>query len=246
MKLKLLHGRKLHDEELNGWGFDGPTLLNVIYVHATYQTSFTIGFKDKEAAMKAHYLTHWPFADDCVLHLLLADELVKTKDGYFGDWELQEDNFGTDKPQPGDLSWKDPKSNETRAANAKASLMYHVTTQKLETFQDSEEEIIDLMTDLLHYVKSKDLHLTAIVDQAVRNWQDSPKECKHEREHRNVTADGAIVDFCPDCGKNTVVNENQPVVQSPHHKVCTHERIHEALTGAGVVKVCRDCGSTGR
>lgn len=93
MKLKLLHGRTTPDEELDDWGFDGPTLEGVSYVHSAY-TMFTVGFQTVELAEKAQELTGWRLFDSKVLQMQFEGEMVKTKQGFFGDFEVQEDSDG--------------------------------------------------------------------------------------------------------------------------------------------------------
>jgi len=44
MKLVLMHGRTDPDEAMQGWGFHGPTLLGVDFVHSVYG-NLTVGFK---------------------------------------------------------------------------------------------------------------------------------------------------------------------------------------------------------
>jgi hypothetical protein len=41
--LHLYHGRDTRDEEMNGWGFDGPVIGPLDYVHTTYGDTVTVG-----------------------------------------------------------------------------------------------------------------------------------------------------------------------------------------------------------
>ncbi len=44
--LRLYHGRKSPDEEMQQWGPDGPTFGPLKYVHAAYLSTMQIGFLD--------------------------------------------------------------------------------------------------------------------------------------------------------------------------------------------------------
>lgn len=92
MKLYLFHGRATPDEELDDWGFDGPVLQGVDYVHSTYGT-LTVGFKEQHHADFAHHTTGWDWSDGKVLEMRYRGDLVETKQGFFGDFEIQEDFY---------------------------------------------------------------------------------------------------------------------------------------------------------
>jgi hypothetical protein len=94
MKLVLFHGRHTPDEHLEDWGFNGPVLEDVEYLHSTYMITFIIGFTSKEAAARAEALTGWEQWDGCgVLEITFHDGMLVAKDedgnpAYYGDWEL--------------------------------------------------------------------------------------------------------------------------------------------------------------
>lgn len=94
MKLVLLHGRDYPDQDMDNWGYNGPHLEGVKYVHSVYG-NLTIGFKSLKEAQTAHELTGWPYFDEAVLEITFHEDLVlcRSKNGnqYYGDWELQED-----------------------------------------------------------------------------------------------------------------------------------------------------------
>ena len=98
MKLVLMHGRYDPEEAMDDWGFHGPTLFGVKYVHSVYG-NLTVGFKTNAEAEKAQQQTGWPLFDKAVLEIREHDTLIKItpEDGtsndpaYFGDWELVED-----------------------------------------------------------------------------------------------------------------------------------------------------------
>jgi hypothetical protein len=95
MKMLLLHGRYNPDQDMDEIGFQGPTLTDIKYIHATYQ-SLNIGFVSEQAAQQAHTLTHWDLLDKMVLQAAHADDMLKvieknTAPSYYGDWELQQE-----------------------------------------------------------------------------------------------------------------------------------------------------------
>jgi hypothetical protein len=94
MDLIQLHGRMTVDEDMKGWGFDGPTLKGVKAMHVTYCSTYALYFVDEDAANKARELTGWRFWDTNALELRFDDGMLKSKndkgeDCFFGDWELQ-------------------------------------------------------------------------------------------------------------------------------------------------------------
>lgn len=93
MKLKLIHGRKNRDDQPKEWGYDGIPILGVKYMHVTYMTDYIIGFKSTEAMRQAQAQTGWPEWDNEALLMKITDDMVETLEGFFGDWELQEDSY---------------------------------------------------------------------------------------------------------------------------------------------------------
>jgi hypothetical protein len=95
MKLKLLHGRKGKDDDMDKWGFNGPVLERIVYMHATYQTHFKIGFESKKAMLEAQSLTGWDEWDEDTLLMDIDGDLVRTVGSngvpyhYFGDYSLE-------------------------------------------------------------------------------------------------------------------------------------------------------------
>ncbi len=96
MRLMLIHGRFDPDEDMSDWGFNGPDIKDVTAVHSTYQSTFTVWFRDRDAADRAHLMTGWPKWDDMALEMSFHDDMLKTtsyiNDGptaFYGDWELQ-------------------------------------------------------------------------------------------------------------------------------------------------------------
>lgn len=91
MKLQLIHGRKTPDEQLNDWGFNGTPITGIEYIHHTYNTTVTVGFKSLEDCQKAKFITGWQNWASCVLEMDFHEDMVQSTEGYFGDYELSEE-----------------------------------------------------------------------------------------------------------------------------------------------------------
>ncbi|WOF44313.1 hypothetical protein KNJ79_05120 [Sphingopyxis indica] len=96
--LHLFHGRNAPDEQLDDWGFDGPTIGPLEYVHVTYMCDIKIAahldvieefFPEKFAEMKSwaggrelsdvHPTDH---------HLPVVDGLVEHDGKFYGDFSV--------------------------------------------------------------------------------------------------------------------------------------------------------------
>lgn len=96
LDLLLIHGRHDPDEQMEEWGFNGPTLQGIEALHVTYQQTFVLHFKDRASCQTAQALTGWPEWDDRALELQFHDDMLKVipiaSDGpvaFYGDYELQ-------------------------------------------------------------------------------------------------------------------------------------------------------------
>lgn len=101
----MLHGRldpkgsgtDYDGNEVDNWGFNGPTLSGVIGFHCTYgfDGHFNIWFESKEAAAAAAALTGWDLFDDCALTVEMEEDCLRTwnreleRHEYFGDWGIK-------------------------------------------------------------------------------------------------------------------------------------------------------------
>jgi len=84
MYLDLYHGRKDPDEDMDGWGFDGPIIGPLEHMHMTYMDTFRIFFKDIPLAHK----NGWEGVDDnWVIH---NEGLVLFQGNYYGDWSISD------------------------------------------------------------------------------------------------------------------------------------------------------------
>jgi len=97
LRMLLLHGR-VDPEASPGddWGFDGPTIEGIVYVHAVYRNQETVGFITQAQAEYAHRQTGWDFFDEKTLEIRYYDDLVvidppgqPSSKKFFGDKELQ-------------------------------------------------------------------------------------------------------------------------------------------------------------
>jgi hypothetical protein len=80
MYLGLLHGRDNPNETMDGWGFDGPSLGPLSWVHTTYAATVRIHFLECADAKP-----YFGIADD-EFELPLKDDLLVFDNQYFGDW----------------------------------------------------------------------------------------------------------------------------------------------------------------
>jgi hypothetical protein len=92
-KIQPLHGRTNPDQDMNEMGYSGPVIRDVKAIHATYQTHFNVYFRSAEAAQAAQVLTGWEWWDTNALEMRFLDDLLIVDGEYYGDWEIQEDNF---------------------------------------------------------------------------------------------------------------------------------------------------------
>jgi hypothetical protein len=92
MKIKLLHGRNAIDETMSSWGFDGPTITDVEFVHHSYGLSTVmVGFKSEAAAEAAARVTGWKPLCVAVLEMNFISDLLVCGLSFYGDYEIQED-----------------------------------------------------------------------------------------------------------------------------------------------------------
>lgn len=78
MQLRLAHGREDPSEEMDGWGFDGPTLLQVHSMQQMYGQTYTVAFVTDDATNEAKRLTGWPTWDRKCLAMPNRNGLIET------------------------------------------------------------------------------------------------------------------------------------------------------------------------
>ena len=80
MYIQLLHGRKTVDEELEDWGYDGPCLGPIEWMHITYNNTLNIQFVGETEP-----------TDICLSEkdgLCLTTDFFYYNGSYYGDWEV--------------------------------------------------------------------------------------------------------------------------------------------------------------
>ena len=78
--IQLLHGRNHPDEELNDWGFDGPTLGPIEWIHITYNSTINIKFEGEDNP-----------TDICNTEedgICLTPDMFYYDGKYYGDWSI--------------------------------------------------------------------------------------------------------------------------------------------------------------
>lgn len=101
MELRLTHGRNDPNEDMEDWGFDGPTLLNVKSVQQMYVHRFVVTFTTDAARDEAQRATGWPTWEDKSLEMLRFNDLIEAHEAdrapqYFGDLDVCEHESSTE------------------------------------------------------------------------------------------------------------------------------------------------------
>lgn len=92
--LKLFHGRKDPDQDMDDWGFEGPHLGPMKYVHTTYAHDIKFAMEveaykkafpeDAERAEReSYYHNGHRWVDG---HLMMHNDMIHLGDSYYGDW----------------------------------------------------------------------------------------------------------------------------------------------------------------
>lgn len=80
--LDLFHGRRLPLEQMNDWGFDGPTIGPLKWCHTTYAFNIKIQFENSVDAVNYFGIQREQFLLD------MNGDLVVFDGKYFGDWTV--------------------------------------------------------------------------------------------------------------------------------------------------------------
>jgi hypothetical protein len=80
--LALFHGRRRPDEEMDDWGFNGPLLGPLEWVHTTYALNIRVKFARKVDEAAYFSKPEYPDAHD----LIMADDMIVYANRYYGDW----------------------------------------------------------------------------------------------------------------------------------------------------------------
>lgn len=95
MKLTLTHGRDDPNEDMDDWGYEGPTIFCVKSVQQMYAHRFIVTFQNDSSRDEAQRLTGWPKWEETSLEMLRRDDLIEVCEAgkpakYFGDLFLCE------------------------------------------------------------------------------------------------------------------------------------------------------------
>lgn len=92
MTLHMVHGRCNPDQDMDDWGFEGPTLFGVSSYYVTYNTTFRLQFETEEIAKFYQEITGWCFWDPATatLEVSMRDDMIHIPacDAFFGDWDV--------------------------------------------------------------------------------------------------------------------------------------------------------------
>lgn len=98
--LRLFHGRKSPAQDMTDWGFDGPMIGPLEYVHTTYNAEVKIKFVDDNRHDFEKYFpaemarenaqakdnTNWYVSTET--QLAMVEDLLVYEGEYFGDWSV--------------------------------------------------------------------------------------------------------------------------------------------------------------
>jgi len=84
--LKLFHGRDSPKEDMDDWGYDGPTIGPLQYVHTTYATDVKVCFADAETERK-FFPDETPCFPDS-RQFPINDDCIEFDKKLYGDWSV--------------------------------------------------------------------------------------------------------------------------------------------------------------
>ena len=80
--IELLHGRKDPEEHMEDWGFNGPIIGPVSWVHMTYMSHLRFRFNSTKAARENG------FNDPDDHDLNIVDDMIELDGNYYGDFSI--------------------------------------------------------------------------------------------------------------------------------------------------------------
>lgn len=80
--LELFHGRRHPEEPLSGWGFDGPAIGPLKWVHTSYAIDIRIEFEDAAGGLVYFGV------EECQFELTLTRGMLAFGGLYYGDWTV--------------------------------------------------------------------------------------------------------------------------------------------------------------
>jgi hypothetical protein len=78
MYLTMIHGRNHPEDQLHDWGFDGPMIGPLEYVHVTYCSTVNIGVIHEGQSLNLHDTME-----------IVRGALLLFKGKYYGDWATE-------------------------------------------------------------------------------------------------------------------------------------------------------------
>lgn len=107
--LRFFHGRNAVDEQLDDWGFEGPTIGPLSFVHVTYMCDIKFSaspevmdrfFPDVMAEWRAKGYSN-PVGPICDWQLSITNDLIEYDGKYYGDWSVFVADPEPDQPDDG-------------------------------------------------------------------------------------------------------------------------------------------------
>ncbi len=86
MQLQLFHGRDNPNEEIEDWGFNGPTIGPLRFVHTTYANFVRLAFADEKTQKRFFPDSPAVFPDP--VDLDVVDGCLAYDKSYYGDWSV--------------------------------------------------------------------------------------------------------------------------------------------------------------
>lgn len=82
--LALFHGRYALNDQMNDWGFHGPLIGPLEWVHTTYASHIRLKFESREDERRYFNDIAFPDGQD----LCTNDDLIEYAGKYYGDWTV--------------------------------------------------------------------------------------------------------------------------------------------------------------
>lgn len=96
MELRLYHGRKDPEQDMEENGFWYPVIPGVVRISVTYLNLLRVEFETAQIAQQVCKATKWEVWDEKVLGITMHYDMLKAVNGagevcYFGDWDIAPD-----------------------------------------------------------------------------------------------------------------------------------------------------------
>ncbi len=84
--LKLFHGRDSPNQDMDDWGFEGPTIGPLSFVHTTYATDIKVCFANEETERKFFPNNTLSYPDSVTFPVVEA--CIEFNGKFYGDWSV--------------------------------------------------------------------------------------------------------------------------------------------------------------